>query len=45
LLSPRCPYVQDRCRAERPDLYGVEGAQARCFYPLVKKEAIVELAQ
>ncbi|MBW8832369.1 MAG: ATP-binding cassette domain-containing protein [Burkholderiales bacterium] len=35
LLSPRCPYVQDKCRAERPDLYGVEGAQARCFFPLV----------
>jgi len=34
LLSPRCPYVQDRCRAERPALYGVEGAQARCFFPL-----------
>jgi dipeptide transport system ATP-binding protein len=41
LLSPRCPYVQDRCRAERPDLYGVEGAQARCFFPLVKKEMAV----
>jgi dipeptide transport system ATP-binding protein len=36
LLSPRCPYVQDRCRAERPALYGVEGAQARCFFPLVQ---------
>ncbi|WP_280153112.1 oligopeptide/dipeptide ABC transporter ATP-binding protein [Piscinibacter sp. XHJ-5] len=36
LLSPRCPYVQDKCRAERPALYGVEGAQARCFFPLVQ---------
>ena len=36
LLSPRCPYVQDRCRAERPALYGVDGAQARCFFPLVQ---------
>jgi dipeptide transport system ATP-binding protein len=34
LLSPRCPYVQDKCRAERPALFGVEGAQARCFFPL-----------
>jgi dipeptide transport system ATP-binding protein len=34
LLSPRCPYVQDKCRAERPPLFGVEGAQARCFFPL-----------
>jgi dipeptide transport system ATP-binding protein len=37
LLSPRCPYVQERCRAERPMLYGVEGAQARCFFPLRKR--------
>jgi len=36
LLSPRCRYVQDKCRAERPELYGVEGAQARCFFPLVQ---------
>ena len=34
LLSPRCPYVQPRCRAERPALFELEGAQARCFYPL-----------
>jgi oligopeptide/dipeptide ABC transporter ATP-binding protein len=32
LLSPRCPYVQDRCRAERPPLFGGRGAQARCFF-------------
>jgi dipeptide transport system ATP-binding protein len=38
LLSPRCPYVQDKCRQTRPDLFGVEGAQARCFFPLVKHE-------
>ncbi|HLL17685.1 MAG TPA: ABC transporter ATP-binding protein [Rubrivivax sp.] len=30
LLSPRCPRVQDRCRAERPALV----AGKRCFYPL-----------
>jgi len=29
LLSPRCPYVQPRCRAERPPL--LDGV--RCFYP------------
>ena len=34
LLSPRCPYAQARCRDERPDLMGAEGAQARCFFPL-----------
>jgi len=37
LLSPRCPYVQPRCRAERPALDGDVGAQARCFYPLTAK--------
>ena len=34
LLSPRCPYVQPRCRAERPALFELEAAKARCFYPL-----------
>jgi len=37
LLSPRCPYVQPRCRAERPTLDGDVGAQARCFYPLTRR--------
>ncbi len=35
LLSPRCPRVQDRCRAERPTLDGAAGREARCFFPLV----------
>ncbi|QDQ27322.1 ATP-binding cassette domain-containing protein [Chitinimonas arctica] len=30
LLSPRCQYVQDRCRVERPDLT----SGVRCFFPL-----------
>lgn len=30
LLSPRCPRVQDRCRAERPALQG----GVRCFFPV-----------
>jgi dipeptide transport system ATP-binding protein len=34
LLSPRCPYVQDDCRAARPALFGEPGSQARCFHPL-----------
>jgi dipeptide transport system ATP-binding protein len=34
LLSPRCAYVQGRCRAERPALDGEAGAEARCFFPL-----------
>jgi dipeptide transport system ATP-binding protein len=34
LLAPRCGYVQARCRVERPELIGAEGAQARCFFPL-----------
>lgn len=40
LLSPRCPYAQDRCRAERPPLFGAAGAQARCFFPLVKGQPL-----
>ena len=34
LLSPRCPYAQQRCRVEAPALDGDQGAQARCFFPL-----------
>ena len=33
LLSPRCPYVQPRC-AERPALFDLGTACARCFFPL-----------
>jgi len=34
LLSPRCPYVRERCRSERPPLFEVGASRARCFYPL-----------
>ena len=34
LLSPRCPYVQDHCRAVRPALEPHERGAVRCFYPL-----------
>ena len=34
LLAPRCPYVQDRCRASRPPLFAVGASLARCYYPL-----------
>jgi dipeptide transport system ATP-binding protein len=34
LLSPRCPYVQERCRVERPPLFEVGTRRVRCFYPL-----------
>ena len=38
LLSPRCRYVQPRCRAERPALFARAGrAQARCFFPLHRR--------
>ena len=39
LLSPRCPYVQPRCRSERPALDGDVGSQARCFFPLQRAAA------
>jgi dipeptide transport system ATP-binding protein len=34
LLAPRCPYVQPRCERERPPLFEVGAARARCFFPL-----------
>ncbi|MEO6361880.1 MAG: hypothetical protein ABIO71_01500, partial [Caldimonas sp.] len=40
LLSPRCPYVQPRCRAERPALFELEGARARCFFPLPERREV-----
>ena len=39
LLSPRCPYVQERCRAERPAITPYAHGAVRCFYPLFDKEA------
>jgi dipeptide transport system ATP-binding protein len=37
LLSPRCPRVQPRCRAERPALVG----GVRCFFPVEETAAHV----
>ncbi len=34
LLSPRCAYAVERCRAARPALEGPPGRQSRCFFPL-----------
>ncbi|MBV9890344.1 MAG: ATP-binding cassette domain-containing protein [Rhizobacter sp.] len=34
LLSPRCPYVRERCRETRPPLFDVSASRARCYYPL-----------
>ncbi|WP_236468888.1 ABC transporter ATP-binding protein, partial [Pseudomonas sp. PA-3-10C] len=39
LLSPRCPYVQDSCRAQRPGLDPKSNSLARCFYPLNQEVA------
>ena len=39
LLSPRCPYVQDSCRAQRPGLDPKSHSLARCFYPLNQEVA------
>ncbi|MDN0074924.1 ATP-binding cassette domain-containing protein [Crenobacter sp. SG2303] len=35
LLSPRCPYVQERCRAERPQLTPSANGSVRCHFPLI----------
>ncbi|MWV15542.1 ATP-binding cassette domain-containing protein [Pseudomonas sp. L-22-4S-12] len=34
LLSPRCPYAQEHCRAQRPALEAHARGAVRCFYPL-----------
>ena len=39
LLSPRCPYVQESCRAQRPGLDPKSNSLARCFYPLNQEVA------
>jgi len=39
LLSPRCPYVQDHCRQQRPSLDPKAHSLARCFYPLNQEVA------
>lgn len=39
LLSPRCPYVQDNCRRQRPALDPQAHSLVRCFYPLNQEVA------
>ena len=39
LLSPRCPYVQDTCREQRPGLDPKAHSLVRCFYPLNQEVA------
>jgi len=39
LLAPRCPYAVERCRVERPELETYPQGAARCFFPLLDKEA------
>jgi len=33
-FHPRCPQVMDRCRAEEPWDYQLDGATARCWLPI-----------
>ncbi|MED5606816.1 ABC transporter ATP-binding protein [Pseudomonas sp. JH-2] len=40
LLSPRCPYVHDDCRATRPALEPHVRGAVRCYYPLNLKEVV-----
>ncbi|MNZ66170.1 Oligopeptide transport ATP-binding protein OppD [compost metagenome] len=40
LLSPRCPYVQQKCRDTRPALEPHERGAVRCYYPLNLKEVV-----
>ncbi|MCL6262028.1 oligopeptide/dipeptide ABC transporter ATP-binding protein [Craterilacuibacter sp. RT1T] len=41
LLSPRCPYVAERCRSERPGLTAIDNSVVRCHFPLLAKEAVL----
>ncbi|ANI30550.1 peptide ABC transporter ATP-binding protein [Yersinia entomophaga] len=34
LLNPRCPYANERCRSEEPELLGPPGRQVKCHTPL-----------
>jgi dipeptide transport system ATP-binding protein len=44
LFNPRCGYADDRCRAERPDLFPDRGGVVRCFYPLPAGAKLAEPA-
>jgi dipeptide transport system ATP-binding protein len=34
VFNPRCGFVQERCRAERPELESKLGARVRCHFPI-----------
>lgn len=34
LLAPRCPYVQEQCSAQRPELTVTDDSAVRCYFPL-----------
>jgi len=34
LLAPRCPYVQEQCRTQRPELRVADHYAVRCHFPL-----------
>ncbi|VXC95308.1 MULTISPECIES: ABC transporter ATP-binding protein [unclassified Serratia (in: enterobacteria)] len=34
LLAPRCPYVQQQCSAQRPELTVTDDYAVRCYFPL-----------
>lgn len=41
-FSPRCPYVQERCRTGQPELVSVAGGQMmRCVVPLAEREGAI----
>jgi len=45
-FAPRCPYVQDRCRAEEPPLRTAgQGHEFRCWYPVGSPEGDTALAR
>ncbi len=44
LFAPRCPFAQERCRTQRPELKGDGGYRNACFYPEERHVVAVSLA-
>ncbi|HSL93112.1 MAG TPA: ABC transporter ATP-binding protein [Bacillota bacterium] len=43
-FNPRCPYAQDKCRAEAPELTKVaDGHQVSCWFPIARKTGVEEV--
>ncbi|MDF2682626.1 MAG: peptide transporter ATP-binding protein, partial [Brevibacillus sp.] len=39
-FAPRCSYVTDRCREERPPLIAIENQLCRCWFPISRPQEV-----